>query len=419
MAQPPLHHIVRVRSSDDFTYASPGLMDEILVNANQLENSIQTTVECLRGTTLPYSIDPVLWRFQLPKWWSNAKGVTKKNYRRLGDDYVRGTGIRIADGPLLETVPSELEWLALASNVMRYQLTRLQSIPAQTDLFGSDVRELRPARLMAPALVAYSPVEDRINRLLVEGSLAEADAAVAAQVIVPADRLTDKDQLKNLLTSIPSQGVNAYFLWTPGITEERLLSDTDALGSLLFAIDQLSARGVPVGHQYANYTIAALHEVGIAAVAHHLGWVDKGELGEDKPFMIRSCNTYVPGVRHSIRFREASDAGRSLTEEEYVDAYCECGFCSGVLNSGGHPMDLLLESETRHLSNGQERQTPTSRAVGANTWHFLLSRRLEVQAFSERSAVNVIERDIERAAKLNRASDAAQLRHLATNLRSA
>jgi len=55
MARTPLHHIVRVRTSDDLTYISPGLIDEIVINANQWENSIQSTPAALWKTTLPFS----------------------------------------------------------------------------------------------------------------------------------------------------------------------------------------------------------------------------------------------------------------------------------------------------------------------------------------------------------------------------
>src|SRR5208282_4774090 len=101
MPRTPLHHILRVRSSDDLTYVGPGLMDEIVVNANQLENSIQATTACLWRTTLPFSVDPVLWRFQVPAWsFRNADGETKRNYKRLGQAYAKGTGITLGSTPL-------------------------------------------------------------------------------------------------------------------------------------------------------------------------------------------------------------------------------------------------------------------------------------------------------------------------------
>ena len=62
---------------------------------------------------------------------------------------------------------------------------------------------------------------------------------------------------------------------------------------------------------------------------------------------------------------------------------------------------------------------PTSQAVGANTWHFLLSRRLEVEAFSKDTAADVIRRDIDRASALNRVGDASRLLRLANQLPAA
>jgi hypothetical protein len=91
----------------------------------------------------------------------------------------------------------------------------------------------------------------------------------------------------------------------------------------------------------------------------------------------------------------------------------------GCFDAGRHPLDLLLEDKAVTFSNGRNQWTPTSRAVAANTWHYLLGRRLEVQAFSAAPAADVISRDIERAALLTGERDSDRLRRLATELRSA
>ena len=169
MARSPLRHIVRVRSSDDLTYVNQGLMDEVLVNANQLENSIQTTSARLWKTTLPFSVDPVLWRFQVPAWSRNANGETKRNYKRLGAAYARGTGLLLGPTPLIDAVTTDEQWCALAANVITYQRDRLHDVPTQLELLD-ELRELNPVRMMAPAIVAFSSHEDRINRLMIEAS---------------------------------------------------------------------------------------------------------------------------------------------------------------------------------------------------------------------------------------------------------
>jgi hypothetical protein len=419
MARTPLHHLVRVRSSDDLTFVRAGLMDEVLMNANQLENSVQSTATALLNTTLPFSVDPVLWRFQVPEWWRNGKGETKKNYRRLAAEYARGTSIEVTAGGLLEVVASDDEWRRLARNVVEYQAQRLRGVPTQLDLLSEDEpRELRPSRLLAPAVVAYSTVEDRINRLMIEASAEAAGDSLSAQLIVPLDRLLDAAELDALLRTVPTDGVTSYFLWTPMVTEERIVTDHDALSALVRLISQLAERGIPVGHHYGNYAVAALHDVGLSAMAHHLGWVDKGEPAEQQRFMTRSCRTYVPGVRHSIRFEEAEHHGRGLPMQEFAERYCECAFCVGAFDAGQHPLDLLLEEQTI-VVNSRERRIPSARAVTSNTWHYLLSRRLEVQAFSSAPAVEVIERDIARAEALSGQRGSLRLGELASNLRSA
>jgi hypothetical protein len=415
---PPLHHVVRVRSSEDLTYLSPGLMDEIVVNANQLENSIQSTAAALWKTTLPFSVDPVLWRFQVPTWSQKTTGETKRNYRRLAAAYTRGLDLALGAAPLLDTIDADEKWCRLSANVIAYQRDRLRSVPTQLELLN-DLRELHPTRLIAPTLVAFSTVEDRINRLMIDAAVTEAQARVSAQVIVPIERLADRRSLAALIAAIPSDGISSYSLWTPQVTEDRLLTDPSVLAALLWVIGELNSRGIAIGHQYGNYTVAALHDVGLASMTHHLGWVDKGEPAAEQTFAMRSCQTYVPGVRHCVRFEEAEVLGRELDAAEYAERYCECMFCAGMFQSGQHPFELLLETQTVVMKSGREREIPTARSVGANTWHFLLSRRNEVQAFSARPAVEVIERDIERASGLKRRSDAARLGHLANELKSA
>jgi hypothetical protein len=65
------------------------------------------------------------------------------------------------------------------------------------------------------------------------------------------------------------------------------------------------------------------------------------------------------------------------------------------------------------------RQTPTGRATELNTWHFLISRRQEVEAFATLRASDVVARDVERATALAGISERDRLKRLADGLRSA
>lgn len=413
----PIHHIVRIRRSEDLTFVRGGVLDEVLINANHVENSPDSTATAIREAGVPFSIDPMLTRFQFPDWWHNERGEEKRNYKRLGAAYVKGTSIRLPAGPLVAEVSSNRDWCQLAANVVAYQETRITRIPAQLDLFGErSSRELSPARVMAPALVALSEAEDRVNGVMATAAVDAATRPVSVPVIVPPGRLADRSELDRLVRTLPEYGVASYFIWTPGITEERLLADHNLFLGLVYLVTELAERGVPVGHLHATYAVAALHEAGVAAVVHHLGWVDKGEPAGETGGGPRSCRTYVPSVRQCLRFEEADVLGRSLDGDTYAERYCGCNFCSGAFAAGQHPLDLLLERQP--LSTG-DRHTPTSRAVAFNTWHYLLSRRQEIEAFSGESAADVIARDIRRAAAAANRAGTARLARLADELRSA
>lgn len=416
----PLQHIVRVRRTEDLMFVRTGVMDEVMVNANQVESSPDSTTTTLRRAGLPFSVDPMLVRFQFPGSLRNEKGETKRNYKRLGAAYAQGTGIPLGSGPLVDIVTSDASWGDIARNVIAYQWGRLAQKPAQLDLFSDEQPiELRPVRLVAPALVAVSPAEDRVNRLLAEASAEVTEGPLALPVIVPVKRLLDRRGLDQLLASVPSNGVQSYLVWTPNVPEATILADPQLLAQLLRLVTQLAERGLPVGHLHGGYVIGALHGFGISALIHNLGWVDKGEPAETTSGGLRSCRTYVPGLRHSVPFVTAFDLGRPLDADTYVQRYCECSFCAGSFESGQHPLDLLLEDELIIFKNGRNRRTPTSRATGVNTWHFLLSRHLEVERFSNQPAADVLKQDIERTAALAGRGETFGLRRLADRLAAA
>jgi hypothetical protein len=66
-----------------------------------------------------------------------------------------------------------------------------------------------------------------------------------------------------------------------------------------------------------------------------------------------------------------------------------------------------------------DRKTPTGRAIAANTWHYLHARGQEIAAFSTRSAPDITEEDIARAAALAGAGQASRLQRLAEELQVA
>jgi hypothetical protein len=119
-----------------------------------------------------------------------------------------------------------------------------------------------------------------------------------------------------------------------------------------------------------------------------------------------------------LRFVPSGDLGRPLSPAEFAARYCECSFCIGAFESNEHPLDLLLEDHEIKIGNAT-RKTPTSRAVGANSWHFLLSRRLEVESFDRYAAMDVVRRDIERAEELSGRGATERLRRLMDDLRTA
>jgi hypothetical protein len=117
-----------------------------------------------------------------------------------------------------------------------------------------------------------------------------------------------------------------------------------------------------------------------------------------------------------MRLYQAESVGRQLSADDYLHLYCGCDFCRGAFEAQTHPLDLLLEDQP--LAN-MDRKTPTSRAIAANTWHYLHARGQEIAAFSTRPAPDIIKEDIAGAAALAGAGQASRLERLAEELRVA
>ena len=107
-----------------------------------------------------------------------------------------------------------------------------------------------------------------------------------------------------------------------------------------------------------------------------------------------------------------------MDRDEHASRFCDCAFCIGAFAEGTHPLDLLLE-EREVLVAGARRKTPTPSGETLNTWHHLLARGKELQAFAAAPASEVIARDMERARSMADPDGAERLRRLAGRLRTA
>lgn len=404
-----LGSIGRMRRSEDREYLRPGLCDSLIVNANQLENSDDATAAYIDESGFQYLVDPVLWRLQVPEWWRNERGVTKRNYARLAGRYSDGTSVRMADEPLVSGVSSDDEWRQITANVVTYQRDRLRE---QIDFFNPD--GLEPSGVVAPALVPDDGRYDSLNNLLAAAAAEAAGDSVVVQVICPKARLGRLDEVEAILAALPVSGVAGYLVWLPEVREVDLLSDDDLMGGMLAILGRLASTGLPVTHAQGGYITEALGAVGVSNVIHTTGWTDSGEPAKQRRGSIRSCQTYLPGLRHTVHFTQASQLGRSFSEDSYLELYCNCTFCAGVFEHGQHPLDLLLEDQPAGTGR---RRTPTGRAITANTWHYLSARRQEVEAFGSRVASEVVAEDIDRAIAL--VGDAPDLKRLAAVLSAA
>ena len=191
-----------------------------------------------------------------------------------------------------------------------------------------------------------------------------------------------------------------------------------SLDGMLRMIRELLARGIAVGHQYANYTVAALHDVGLGSVTHHLGWVDKGEPAAHGASRCAHANIRTRGAAQCEIPRGGSTRPRNSTP------ICTRSATAAARSALDVPSWAAPISAAARNTDGrnEERTKATDSDVAVRRGQhvaLLAQSRTEVEAFSTHSAVQVIEKDIDRASALNRGNDVARLGQLAAELKSA
>jgi len=395
-------HSLRIREVKDWQYVaeSPGALDGVMINANVLEHRAAVFACRVADSSLPFMVDPVLWRFQVPAWWMRQDGVTtKSNFVELARRYSVGTGIHMGSQPLLNWVNTDSDWARLATNVVRYERERLLeaagSLFLHTDYYA---RQPFPIAIIAPYLLARSRDEDRINRMLLDASAEELGAPVVAHLALPLERALDPNELSAALGSVDCDAADSVIVWISGMTEERLLATSGALSGFLGVLERLGSRDKEIGHAHAGFAAIVLRDRGLHALVHRLHWTDDGMPAEPGGGRA-ACTTYATVLHYAL----PSDRALALipsNPQEYVQRFCSCFFCRGAVAAGEHPMDMLLEAVEMKGPRGGTRLTPSESATMANRFHFLWSRTQEIESVEEIGPHEYLYREIERAGSL-------------------
>ena len=95
-----LTHFVRLRTDEERQYIERDRADIVLVSANILEHHAAKFCHWLGDLSLPFIVDPMLWKFQVPAWWQNERGQLKNNFHRLARAYTDGTKVQMGRGPV-------------------------------------------------------------------------------------------------------------------------------------------------------------------------------------------------------------------------------------------------------------------------------------------------------------------------------
>lgn len=406
-----LRHVVRLRTTDDREYLVRRALDGVIVNANELENRAEASSSTLVDHRIPYLVDPMLWRFQVPDWWHRQDGRVKRNFKRLATRYTAGTDVVMARGPLMNEVTTEADWRGIAKNVVRYQRERIpEASGALLRAMQGDI-DPEPAAIVGAYLLAETESVDAINRCLLEASAEAAGDKVIGSVALPLARALEPRQLDKALDAVSSDLALGALVWIEGLTEERTVMGEG--GEVILRVaEQLAGRGLMVWHAHGGFAALALRDRGITGIVHPLAWRDSGAPAPPpKGVPQHSRTSYLTAMHQSERFGTISQLAAHLTPEEYLEHYCSCWFCGRALAAGRSPLELMLEETERQGPRGRVVQVPSEEALSFNRWHFLWARHLEVEQLREQPVASVIGKAIDDARWLHH--DAGYLHRLA------
>jgi len=394
-----VRHLVRLRSDDDSEYLLPGALDGVLINANHLEQRPAQTIQAVVNRNIPFLIDPMLSRFQVPNWSQRTDGQMKRNFEKLALLYTRDIGIRLGQQPIIDVIQDSKDWAKLASNVVSYQRSRL-SDEAGGLLQAMKVEgQFEPSEIIAPCLLATSRDLDATNHTLLAASAEASGRRVLAQVAVPIERFRQPGELASALSAIQPDLALGCLLWIERLTEERTLAESMLLENLLSVLEVLSSRRIMVWHAHGQFSAMTLRPFGMTGVIYPLAWVDRGMPAGSPTGGQPSCRTYLTSGHHDVQFVRAAQLAERLTPEGYLENYCNCYFCRSAIEAGDRPLELMLEIVQVKGPHGYQPR-PTERALSFNRWHYLWSRHKEAADLSSFGIVEVLQRDINRAASL-------------------
>lgn len=410
MPETPAAVILRLGSHSEKEYVEKTIkqFDGVMVGANLLQATPGATATLLfklnKQAGRPYYVDPMTYAFGSyvdPKigqvrsdldWIKSdkkVKGQKGKFVRNFKSSYAKLAG---SFGPPYSTAvnssravePADFisdEFVAESCrSVLAFQADLLRNVFTEDPVTAGFANEFpTPTALLAPYFyIEQSRMADWIalnRRLAIASTTIRKDIPIHVVVCGHRDLLSSAAHTRAIIDALKECNPAGVWLWFSRFDEHG--ASLQELRALRTWVEELSPE-MPVYNMHGSYFSLALSKVGMAGIAHGVGY---GEQKDVVPVIGQSTPTvqyYVRALHAKFSVAQIIRCFTTLgitTPDDFFRIICDCVICKNIIGKDLNAFSQFGEIHYSRPSAKRASQTPA--AAKRCRFHFLLNRSKE------------------------------------------
>jgi hypothetical protein len=402
--------ILRLGSHSEKEYVEKTikLFDGVMVGANLLHATPGATASLLfklnQQAGRPYYVNPMTYAYGAyvdPEsgqvrsdldWIKSDKKVKgqkgkfersfKSSYSRLAETFGLPFSTAISRGRAVD--PADFNSDQVVENacrsVLSFQADLLRNVFKKDPVTAAFADEFpTPAALLAPYFyIEQSRMADWIalnRRLALASTAVRDDIPIHIVICGHRDLLSNAAHSRTIIDGVKGCKPAGVWLWFSRFDEHG--ASLQELRSLRSWVEELSNE-MPVFNMHGSYFSLALSKLGMAGIAHGVGY---GEQKDVVPVIGQSTPTvqyYVRSLHAKFSVLQITRCFTALgitTPKEFFETICDCVICKNII---GKDLNAFGQFGEIHYSRPQsKRASQTPAAAKRCRFHFLLNRHKE------------------------------------------
>jgi len=402
--------ILRLGSHSEKEYVEKTIkqFDGVMVGANLLQATPGATATLLfklnKQAGRPYYVDPMTYAFGSyvdPEtgrvrsdldWIKSDKKVKgqkgkfvrdfKSSYAKLADSFGLPYSTAVNRSRAVEPADFNSDQLVEDScrRVLSFQADLLRNVFTQDPVTAAFANEFpSPPALLAPYFyIEQSRMADWIalnKRLALASTAVRSDIPIHVVVCGHRDLLSNAAHAGTIIDGLKECKPAGVWLWFSRFDEHG--ASPQELRALRTWVEELSGQ-MPVYNMHGSYFSLALSKLGMAGIAHGVGY---GEQKDVVPVIGQSTPTvqyYVRALHAKFSVPQITRCFTALgitTPDQFFKIICDCVICKNIIAKDFNAFSQFGEIHYSRPSAKRASQTPA--AAKRCRFHFLLNRSKE------------------------------------------